>query len=116
MVNKQHLTKRLNFLLGKNGSGKSISLRRLEQKLENNPQWFIRYITPERGGVLTYNANVEQSVMSPGNWLAETRRRNRFEQFREQSVSRFRNLELSVLREIEQQLKFRQDTNYTFDS
>lgn len=110
------LTKRLSFLLGKNGCGKSTLLRDLEQNLSHTPDWFVKYITPERGGSLIYNANIEQNILNNVSWLKDSRRTNRFEQFREQSVSQFRNLELFVLREIEQNADIRKNQGYTFDS
>jgi len=59
-VIQDKLTKRINFLIGKNGCGKSSLLRALEQTLARTPDWFVKYITPERGGPLTYDANIEQ--------------------------------------------------------
>jgi len=58
-LDEQQLTDRINFLLGKNGCGKSTVLRRLDEKLRQNGDWFVKYITPERGGALKYNANVD---------------------------------------------------------
>ena len=110
------LTKRLNFLIGKNGCGKSSLLRELEQTLARTPDWFVKYITPERGGSLIYDANIEQNISQNVAWLNNSRRTNRFEQFRQQSVSQFRNLELFVLREIEKEQRFRDNHSYTFES
>jgi energy-coupling factor transporter ATP-binding protein EcfA2 len=100
MLQEQQLTKRINFLLGKNGCGKSVALRKLEQELSGKDDWFAKYVTPERGGTLLYEPNVDRNIQNLS-WLRDTRRKNRFEQFREQTVSQFRTLELSVLREIE---------------
>ncbi len=75
-----------------------------------------KYISPERGGVLKYASNIEDSISSNPNWLDDSRRRNRFEQFREQSVTQFRNLELLILREIEKETEKRSDSGYTFDT
>lgn len=99
-------------LLGKNGSGKSTMLRRMNQ--EDRAK--TKYISPERGGVLKYASNIEDNISSNPNWLDDTRRRNRFEQFREQSVTQFRNLELLILREIEKETEKRSDFGYTFDT
>src|SRR6266513_3686045 len=106
---EEKLTKRINFLLGKNVCGKSTLLRELEEKLSKDADWAVKYITPERGGSLTYAADIEQNIINNLAWLAETRRRNRFERFREQSVTQFRNLEMFVLREIERDKKLRDD-------
>jgi energy-coupling factor transporter ATP-binding protein EcfA2 len=115
MLQEQQLTKRINFLLGKNGSGKSIALRTLEQNLSGDNNWFVKYITPERGGTLLYEPNVDRNIQGNLTWLRDTRRKNRFEQFREQTVAQFRNLELSVLREIETDEEVRK-SSATFQS
>jgi hypothetical protein len=91
-------------------------LRRLDEKLGGNAEWFVRYITPERGGSLAYNAGVDQNVLGTGTWLGDTRRTNRFEQFREQTVSQYRTLELAVLRETENDEKLHNDHAYKFQT
>jgi ABC-type Mn2+/Zn2+ transport system ATPase subunit len=103
---------RFTILLGKNGAGKSSILRRLDGQgsLET------RYITPERGGELKYEPNVDSSIASSPDWLAKVRRRNRSENFRQQSAAQFRNLEMLYLREIEKNEEKRKDLNHTFDS
>jgi energy-coupling factor transporter ATP-binding protein EcfA2 len=115
-VDVQQLTKRINFLLGKNGCGKSSTLRKLDNDLAGNANWFVKYITPERGGSLAYDAGIEQSITNTDTWLRDTRRTNRYERFREQTVSQFRNLELLVLRDIEKTEKVRANHSYTFES
>ena len=90
-----NLTK-LNVVLGKNGCGKSTLLKAIDAGLTTDGH--KRYITPERGGVLSYQPNVEQNVTSNVNWLGTSRRANQFNQFREQSVVQFRRLELNVYR------------------
>ena len=89
------LTK-VNVVLGKNGCGKSTLLKAVENGLTTDGH--KRYITPERGGVLIYQPNVEQNLTENVNWLENTRRNNQFNQFREQSVVQFRRLELNVYR------------------
>ena len=93
-----------NVILGKNGSGKSRLMRRVDEELRQHPQAIgkILYITPERGGKLEYQPNVETNMINE-NWLLSTRRANQFGQFREQSASHFRRLELSLFREAERQ-------------
>jgi energy-coupling factor transporter ATP-binding protein EcfA2 len=115
-LNKQQLTRRINFLLGKNGCGKSRSLRQLDETLRTDATWFVKYITPERGGTLSYNPNIDQNVLGSETWLGDTRRKNRFDQFREQTVSQYRTLELAILREIEKDKKLRGEFAYTFDT
>ncbi len=82
--------------MGKNGCGKSTLLKAVENELTTDGR--KRYITPERGGVLIYQPNVEQNLTSDVNWLGASRRANQFNQFREQSVVQFRRLELNVYR------------------
>ncbi|MEM7592772.1 MAG: hypothetical protein AAF383_14835, partial [Cyanobacteria bacterium P01_A01_bin.83] len=55
--------KKINFILGKNGCGKSTALKRVEQGLEGSPGiGKTKYITPERGGKLKYSPNVEANI------------------------------------------------------
>lgn len=94
----------VNVLLGKNGCGKSYLLKRIEETLLRQANiGKVRYVSPERGGVLSYQAGVEQSIMQQPTWLGDARRRNQSANFREQSASLFRRLELMVLREIERE-------------
>lgn len=91
----------INVVLGKNGVGKSELLRKLDVEYENQKdQWLVKYISPERGGELAFDASVEQNVRSK-NWLPQTRRRNRVNQFRQMSFTEYRNLEVFVLRKRE---------------
>jgi len=108
--------RKINILLGKNGCGKSTLLKRVESDVSRgNEQWGIsKYVTPERGGVLIYDAGIDQNIINNTNWIFETRRVNQYGQFRQQSMAQYRKLELMVLREID---KFRRaDTNYKFQN
>jgi energy-coupling factor transporter ATP-binding protein EcfA2 len=107
---------RVNVLFGKNGCGKSYLLRQLEAQLRGQPEYgTIRYITPERGGLPRYDANIEQTVMTNPTWLSDTRRQNQTPQFREQSATHYRKLEIRFLRDLEQSRELRLDTSITFD-
>lgn len=108
IVNRSRFT----VLIGKNGAGKSSLLRALNAG--DRPH--IKYVSPERGGTLKYDPNVDNNISSNENWLKQTRQTNRFEQFRQQSAAQFRNLETAVLREIEQIPDKRIDLTYTFDA
>lgn len=108
IINQSQFT----VLLGKNGSGKSTILRSISQMDTSR----IKYISPERGGTLKYAPGIEDTISSNPTWLDDTRRRNRFEQFREQSVTQFRSLEILILREIEKDIEKRKDITYTFDT
>jgi predicted ATPase len=107
---------KINIVLGKNGCGKSIMLRQVEQNVVRQDENVgkSKYITPERGGSLTYHPGVEQNLTTNVNWLSERRRRNQSGDFRQQSVAQFRKLETLVLREIEKEK--RSELDYTFDS
>lgn len=108
---------KINVLLGKNGSGKSILLRNLDQfDFMNEAQISTKYITPERGGTLTHEPNLERNINRNENWLPNQLRNNQYQQFRQQSVLQFRKLETLVLREIESNKDLRQDLTYSFDT
>ena len=92
--------RRINVILGKNGSGKSTLLRRMDEMLSSGDAC-IRYITPERGGVLTYDGGIESNRSNDPSWLWQIRRCNNYNQFRQSSVAEYRSLETLVLRTIE---------------
>lgn len=104
----------INVVLGKNGSGKSTLLRRMDQQFSAT-QRCVRYITPERGGVLTYDGNIDNQRSGRPNWISQNRRQNRWEQFRQSSVAEFRNLETLVLRAIESDPDVRA-SDFSFDT
>ena len=106
---------KINIVLGKNGCGKSTLLRKAEEIMVGQIQKYgkTKYISPERGGSLTYSSNVEQNFTNDQNWLQNDRRRNQVETFRQQSFIQYKNLEMMVLRECEKER--RSDAGYTFD-
>lgn len=107
---------RKNILLGKNGCGKSRLLKLVEQHLRNRPDiGALKYLSPERGGALQYQPDIEHNLTANINWLADTRRKNQADQFRQQSAAQFRRLELLILREIERNPTLRADLSVTFD-
>jgi AAA ATPase domain len=104
-------------LLGKNGSGKSTILRILDQNKSGLPNVGVaRYITPERGGQLTYDGGIETTIAQNPNWSDDVRRSNRYDNFRQMSVTEFRRLETLVLRKIEKDATTRQDPTFSFDT
>lgn len=108
---------KINVLLGKNGSGKSSLLRILEQSKQQLPHFgSARYITPERGGQLTYEGGIETTIATSPGWADDVRRSNRYDSFRQMSVTEYRRLETLVLRKIEKDLKSRQDLTFSFDN
>ncbi|MDR3501242.1 MAG: AAA family ATPase [Legionella sp.] len=106
---------KINIILGKNGCGKSTLLKKISRTIDVNLYGKIKYITPERGGSLTYEPNIDHNISTNSSWLSDTRYVNRLENFRQQSVAQFRNLELLFHREVEVSKELRADTNYTFD-
>lgn len=106
---------KINIVLGKNGCGKSLLLRSIEGGLVSEKDHFgnSKYITPERGGGIQYEAAVENNMNYNPSWISDTRRKNQTINFRQQSVAQYRKLETLVLREIEKSR--RADMEYTFD-
>ena len=88
----------VSVVLGKNGCGKSTLLKDVERGLTDPNVGRKKYVTPERGGVLVYEPNVDNNMSSNANWLEKSRRVNQFGQFREQSVAQFRKLEVGTYR------------------
>lgn len=107
---------KINVILGKNGCGKSTLLKNTEKYLFKNQSYGkIKYITPERGGALVYDPSVEMNMANNTLWLFESRRKNQFGSFRQQSIAQFRHLELLFYREMELDKTLREDFTYTFD-
>lgn len=93
-----------NVILGKNGCGKSYLLKQLDQHLVGRPgMGKIRYLSPERGGLLRFQWDIEQNIENDQNWITGERRRNQASNFRQQSVTLFRRLQNLVLHEIERE-------------
>jgi predicted ATPase len=107
---------KINIVLGKNGSGKSTILKKVQEALELDDQYgHTKYITPERGGTLEYSPSMESNVRSTG-WLSTSLRRNQFKDFKQQTVLQYRQLERLILREIANIPEIRNNHNYTFQS
>lgn len=89
----------ISVILGKNGCGKSTMLKAIEAGMPRDGA--LKYVTPERGGTLVYEAGVEQNTMVQPEWLASTRRVNQYANFKQQTVAQYRALETSILRLME---------------
>jgi ABC-type cobalamin/Fe3+-siderophores transport system ATPase subunit len=107
----------INVILGKNGSGKSTLLRAFDEaRTASKDGTYVRYVTPERGGFLTYDGNLETQMVRQDGWLGKVRRANQRGDFRQMSVSEFRKLEVLALREIEKNPAVRSNATITFES
>lgn len=107
--------KKINTLLGKNGSGKSTLLTSLESHYENNNNYNVKYITPERAGTLKYEPSVERNIENNESWLSLDRRKNQTTQFKQQSISQYRKLQNLYFQELDQSMEQRRNENHTFE-
>lgn len=86
-----------NFIVGKNGVGKSRLLRALDVAITDNEKEFrARYISPERAGHLLYESGIDNIVVNHSGNLRAQMRANQYGSFRQQSFSRFRQIERMV--------------------
>lgn len=107
----------INVILGKNGCGKSFLLKAVEQALSGTQGiGNVRYVSPERGGTISYEAGVDQAMANNQNWIGDNRRKNQSENFRQQSASLFRQLELFSLRALERDHQKPGYISRTFDT
>lgn len=107
---------KINIILGKNGCGKSTILKAIDTELSKG-NGLNKYLTPERGGNLNHDPNLENSISNnDANWFSGELRRNQYPRFKEQSVLQYRKLENLTLKEIEKTIALRNDHNYTFDT
>jgi energy-coupling factor transporter ATP-binding protein EcfA2 len=94
---------RKNVILGKNGCGKSYLLKTIDGHLrQKEGVGRVRYISPERAGLLQYEPNVDSNISQNATWMDDTRRRNQAQQFKQQSAVLFRRLEMLFLRELQE--------------
>lgn len=107
---------KINIILGKNGAGKSTALKAIEFSLSQNIVGQTKYITPERGGKLAYEPNVDFTMIRDPNWHLQQLRQNQWGQFKEQTMSQYRKLELLTLREIEKNRELRNNLDFTFET
>ncbi len=106
-----------NAIIGKNGCGKSYLLKTCEEFIDKKEEFgLIRYVSPERGGLLNYEPQIDHTINIDPMWMSLSRRRNQSDNFRQQSMTLFRRLELMVLRFIEENQSKSHYTPITFDT
>jgi ATPase subunit of ABC transporter with duplicated ATPase domains len=107
---------KINIILGKNGCGKSTFLKAVDKTLEEE-EGLNKYVSPERGGHLQHDPNLENNINRNGiPWISGQLRNNQYAQFKQQSVVQYRKLETITLREIEKNTELRNNHSYTFDT
>ena len=105
-----HNLNKINVILGKNGSGKSTLLRAIGDHAGAIPNaGNISYITPERSGVLNYEAGVEEALTNNPANIKNQRNTNQFSQFKQQTAAQFRKLRDLVWSAMEKHLKEARD-------
>jgi len=107
---------KINILLGKNGSGKSSLLKKIDTRLRTENIGEVVYVTPERGGFLQYDSSVEQNSTNVPDFVMNNKRRNQWGQFKNHSIIQYRQLELLSLRELEKNMALRTDPVYSFNA
>ncbi len=91
---------KINILMGKNGCGKSRALRMIRATLQGY-DWYgqLKYISPERSWSLTYDSGIDNAIHSAGqSWVINSRAMNQVSNFKSQTVTFYKDLELLTLR------------------
>lgn len=105
---------RINILVGKNGCGKSSLLRGIQRHTQDK---HTKYITPERGGAVKYNASYEQQLHeNRAHHLISERSRNQKIDFRGQSAALFNELAVNFMQALHYDDALRLDLTYKFET
>ena len=88
--------RRINVVMGRNGSGKSLLLRGIETRWISQDSvdgfpFIARYIPPERGGPLQREPSFEESLRDAA-WYRGQNLKNQAPQFRQMAASQWRRL------------------------
>ena len=96
---------KINFIFGKNGSGKSRLLQGLDKEYRNNKNkdefHSLKYVSPERGSDLKKQSNIEQRMVNDENYEYRSRRKNYNGEFRSQTMVNFFALRNKVRKQID---------------
>jgi energy-coupling factor transporter ATP-binding protein EcfA2 len=103
----------LNVIVGRNGAGKSRFLRFLAG-LNSDARYMSRYLTPERSGSLSPDANIDNAVRNQKTWLEDNRRANQSPNFKQASAALLRELAMIFAARIESDRTLRGDFDKTF--
>lgn len=106
----------VNVIVGRNGAGKSRFLRELDATLSNDKQVNVRYICPERAGVLQPEGSVITSMELEPNRHRLNRRRNQDGSFKATSAHFLRELETVYNRRIVDTPALRNDPERCFSN
>ncbi len=77
----------INIIFGKNGSGKSLLLR----KIRDDDNKIFHYLSPERSGDIKYDVGIANDELSPKN-RANRRKQNLSPTFRQEAISRVQSV------------------------
>ncbi|MES2784617.1 MAG: AAA family ATPase [Pseudomonadota bacterium] len=101
-------------MIGRNGAGKSRSLRALDEGYSADPAYNVRYISPERAGVFQRQGHISTNMEQDKNWLRSVRRRNQAADFKAASATLLAELETAYNRRILKTPALRDDHSRSF--
>jgi len=106
----------ITVIVGRNGSGKSRFLRDLTFEFQNNLDYYVSYVSPERGGSFSREAGIDQAISTDPNWMPQSRNKNQAGEFKTSSASLLMQLENALGRKLDIDLVLRADISKTFQS
>ncbi|MCW0436157.1 ATP-binding protein [Xanthomonas sacchari] len=106
----------INVILGRNGAGKSRFLRNLDSGLAHSPDYYIRYVSPERAGIFRREGHIDTNIERDVDFLRQSRSRNQAENFKAASASLLREVEIIYLRRLQSSHTLRADPNRNFQA
>lgn len=106
----------VNVVVGRNGSGKSTMFRAIEVSHSGSGTSKISYVSPERSGTFYGEGHIISAMKSNPNWIAESRRVNQSQSFKNTSAVMLRDLELMYLRKLASIPEIRHDLSRSFEN